>query len=142
VGKSTQTKSTTPFGSHRVCRPNTLTVRGAELCADECGAAVHVVGAPLISAGEIEQLLLRIRQMACAGDLAEPCGEIAVMRALSPPNPIAHHRGSASIPALTAAVLAVASPFTRDRFFRVASSRNRTWMPSGSDSIAAKSVLA
>jgi hypothetical protein len=100
-----------------------------------------VIGAPLISAGEIEQFLLRIRQMACAGDLAEPRGEIAVMRARSPPNPIAHHRGSPSIPALTRAVLAVAST-TRDRFFRVASSTNRTWMPSGSDSIAAKSVLA
>jgi hypothetical protein len=43
-----------------------------------------VIGAPLISSGEIEQLLLRIRQVAFAGDLAKPCREIAVVRALLP----------------------------------------------------------
>jgi hypothetical protein len=32
----------------------TLTVRSAKFCPDEYGAAVHVIGPPVISLGEIE----------------------------------------------------------------------------------------
>jgi hypothetical protein len=35
----------------------------AELCADECGAAVDVIGARLTSLGKIEQFLLRITKL-------------------------------------------------------------------------------
>jgi hypothetical protein len=61
-----------------------------------------------------------------AGNLAKPCREITVMRSLSPPNPMARHRGSTSIPTLTsAALLTVASTFRRGRFLRVGSSASR-----------------
>jgi hypothetical protein len=34
--------------------PETLAVRRAELCADECGTAVHIISPSLISLGEIK----------------------------------------------------------------------------------------
>jgi hypothetical protein len=75
----------------RNCLEKHLTVWRAEFCADKCGAAIHVISPPLILLGKIEQFSLRIREAAFARDLAEPCREITVMRALLPPNPIARH---------------------------------------------------
>jgi hypothetical protein len=66
-------------------------MRRAEFRSDECRVVVHVIGPTLISSGEIEQLLLRVRQMTFAGDLANPHRQITIMLALLPPNPIAGH---------------------------------------------------
>jgi hypothetical protein len=66
-------------------------MRRPEFRTDECRVVVHVIGPTLISSGEIEQLLLRVRQMAFAGDLAKRYRQITIMIAFLPPNPIAGH---------------------------------------------------
>jgi hypothetical protein len=68
-----------------------LTMRRAKFCTDKCGVTIHAIGATLVSSGEIKQLLLRVRQMALASDLANPYRQITIMFAFLPPNPIAGH---------------------------------------------------
>jgi hypothetical protein len=51
-------------------------------------AAVHLIGPPLVSSGEINQLQLRVRELAFAGNVTKRCRQLAVLPTLFPPDPI------------------------------------------------------
>ena len=91
-----------------IVNSETIAVRLQKICTlspGRCSSAAaarspfQVLGPPLVTVREVQQLSLGIRKVASSGDIAEPHCEFPVMRAavLLPPIPIVHHRNSASI---------------------------------------------
>ena len=114
----------------------TIAVRLQKICTlspGRCSSAAaarspfQVLGPPLVTVREVEQLSLGIRKVASSGDIAEPHCEFPVMRAavLLPPIPIVHHLSRASIPTETSAPRVIIASSARKVKGRVEHHRTR-----------------
>jgi hypothetical protein len=114
----------------------TIAVRLQKICTlspGRCSSAAaarspfQVLGPPLVTVREVQQLSLGIRKVASSGDIAEPHCEFPVMRAavLLPPIPIVHHLSRASIPTETSAPRVIIASSARKVKGRVEHHRTR-----------------
>jgi hypothetical protein len=114
----------------------TIAVRLQKICTlspGRCSSAAaarspfQVLGPPLVTVREVEQLSLGIRKVASSGDIAEPHCEFPVMRAavLLPPIPIVHHLSRASIQTETSAPRVIIASSARKVKGRVEHHRTR-----------------